>query len=322
MKIGWRRDRHGARTVTLATATPIANSVTEAHVMCRYLRPDLLAAAGVEDFDSWAATFGQTVTEIEMAPTGGGNYRMHTRFSRFQNVPEMLRMWAVFADARTAEDLQLPRPQLATRPDGRRAPETVLIPASPELRAYVALLGDRAEQVRAGAVSPEEDNMLLISTDGRKAALDMRLVGEHPAPGSSKLDVAADTIAGVWREHRDRTYRDPSGDPSPNPGALQIVFCDLSTPTRPGWNAYRELRDQLAARGVPAEQIRWIHEARNDPEKARLFAAGCTGHLPARGATTPPLEACPPSRSDGSTRRATTPRKPDCSPPAAPARSP
>ena len=128
MKIGWLRDRHGARTVTLATATPIANSVTEAHVMCRYLRPDLLAAAGVEDFDSWAATFGQTVTEIEMAPTGGGNYRMHTRFSRFQNVPEMLRMWAVFADARTAEDLQLPRPQLAARRDGRRAPETVLIP--------------------------------------------------------------------------------------------------------------------------------------------------------------------------------------------------
>ena len=145
MKIGWLRDRHGARTVTLATATPIANSVTEAHVMCRYLRPDLLAAAGVEDFDSWAATFGQTVTEIEMAPTGGGNYRMHTRFSRFQNVPEMLRMWAVFADARTAEDLQLPRPQLATGPDGGEHPKRC-IPASPELRAYVARLGDRADR--------------------------------------------------------------------------------------------------------------------------------------------------------------------------------
>src|SRR5450755_5155071 len=121
--------------------------------------------------------------------------------------------------------------------------------------------------------------MLLISTDGRKAALDMRLVGGHPAPGSSKLDVAADTIAGVWREHRDRTYRDPSGDPSPTPGALQIVFCDLSTPTGPGWNAYRELRDQLTARGVPAEQIRWIHEARNDAEKARLFAACRAGQV-------------------------------------------
>jgi hypothetical protein len=163
----------------------------------------------------------------------------------------------------------------------------VLIPASPELRAYVARLGDRAEQVRAGAVSPEEDNMLLISTDGRKAALDMRLVGEHPAPGSSKLDIAADTIASVWREHRERTYRDPGGEHSPNPGALQIVFCDLSTPTRPGWNAYRELRDQLAARGIPAEQIRWIHEARNDAEKARLFAACRTGQVAVIVGSTP-----------------------------------
>jgi len=279
MKIGWLRDRHGGRTVTLATATPIANSVTEAHVMCRYLRPDLLQAAGVEDFDSWAATFGQTVTEIEMAPTGGGNYRMHTRFSRFQNVPEMLRQWHVFADARTAEDLRLPRPQLAERPDGRRAPQTVLTSASAELRAYVAALGERAEQVRAGAVSPEQDNMLLISTDGRKAALDMRLVGGQPEPGSSKLDVAADTIAAVWREHREGTYRDPGGGPSPTPGALQIVFCDLSTPTGPNWNAYRELRDQLAARGIPAEQVRWIHEARNDAEKARLFQACRAGQI-------------------------------------------
>jgi len=105
MKIGWLRDRHGARTVTLATATPIANSVTEAHVMCRYLRPDLLAAAGVEDFDSWAATFGQTVTEIEVDPARSGDYRMHTRFARFTNVPEMLRStWHGFADVKTAEE--------------------------------------------------------------------------------------------------------------------------------------------------------------------------------------------------------------------------
>jgi N12 class adenine-specific DNA methylase len=105
MKIEYLRSRHGARVITAATATPIANSVTEAHVMQRYLRPDLLAQAGVLDFDSWAATFGQTVTEIEMAPSGGGNYRMQTRFAKFQNVPEMLRMWHVFADVKTAEDL-------------------------------------------------------------------------------------------------------------------------------------------------------------------------------------------------------------------------
>src|SRR5206468_12112607 len=121
----------------MATATPIANSVTEAHVMSRYLRPDLLEQAGVGDFDAWAATFGQTVTEIEMAPTGGGNYRMKTRFAKFQNVPEMLRLWHVFADVKTSEDLQLPTPALAERPAGQRAPHTVLIAASPEVREYV-----------------------------------------------------------------------------------------------------------------------------------------------------------------------------------------
>ena len=115
MKLEWLRDRHGDRVATMATATPIANSITEAHVMTRYLRPDLLQAAGIEDFDAWAATFGQTVTEIEVAPTGGGDYRMHTRFARFQNVPEMLRLWHVFADVKTAEDLQLPAPELAER---------------------------------------------------------------------------------------------------------------------------------------------------------------------------------------------------------------
>ena len=141
MKLEWLRSRHGQRVATLATATPIANSVTEAHVMQRYLRPDLLAAAGVEHFDEWAATFGQTVTEIEMAPTGGGNYRMNTRFARFQNVPEMLRIWHVFADVKTAEDLNLPAPELKPHPaeDGteRRAPKTVVIPAGPEITDYL-----------------------------------------------------------------------------------------------------------------------------------------------------------------------------------------
>ncbi|WP_249011200.1 hypothetical protein [Conexibacter sp. DBS9H8] len=112
MKVTWLRERHGRRVVTMATATPIANSVTEAHVMQRYLRPDLLQAAGVEHFDQWAATFGEAITEIEMAPTGGGNYRLQTRFSRFANVPEMLRMWHVFADVKTGEDLNLPVPSL------------------------------------------------------------------------------------------------------------------------------------------------------------------------------------------------------------------
>jgi N12 class adenine-specific DNA methylase len=279
MKIEYLRSRHGQHVVTMATATPIANSVTEAHVMARYLRPDLLQAAGVEDFDAWAATFGRTVTEIEMAPTGAGDYRIKTRFARFQNVPEMLRIWGVFADVKTAEDLQLPVPEVAMRADGQRAPETVVIPASPELAAYVARLGDRAERVRSRAVTPDEDNMLKISTDGRKAALDMRLVSGQPSSSTTKLDVVADTIARVWREHRDRPYLDPgTGERSPTPGALQIVFCDLSTPSE-RWNAYDELRALLAARGLPAGQVRFIHEAHNDDEKARLFAACRAGHV-------------------------------------------
>jgi N12 class adenine-specific DNA methylase len=279
VKTQYLRERHGGRVITMATATPIANSITEAHVMQRYLRPDLLDDAGVEHFDAWAATFGQTVTAIEMAPTGGGNYRVATRFARYQNVPEMLRLWHVFADVKTAQDLHLPTPQLAARADGQRAAETVVIPASPEISTYVSELGDRAEQVRARAVLPEDDNMLKITGDGRKAALDMRLATGQPATGACKLDIAAGRIAGIWREHRDRPYNDPDTDErSPTPGALQIVFCDLGTP-RDGWNAYDELRDQLTSLGLPRHQIRYIHEAKNDAEKGRLFAAARAGHI-------------------------------------------
>jgi hypothetical protein len=284
MKLEWLRSRHGARLATLATATPIANSITEAHVMARYLRPDLLRAAGVERFDEWAATFGQTVTEIEMAPTGGGNYRMKTRFARFQNVPEMLRMWHVFADVKTAEDLNLPTPELKARLDGegveRRGPETVVIPAGPEITDYLQHLADRADKVRGRQVDPSEDNMLKISGDGRRAALDMRLVSGERSQGECKLDIAARKIAGIWRENRANTYLDPdTSEPSPTPGGLQIVFCDLSTPSGDGWNAYGELRALLAGEGVPERQVRFVHEARNDAEKGRLFAGCRAGHV-------------------------------------------
>ena len=280
MKLEYLRSRHGARIATLATATPIANSITEAHVMSRYLRPDLLARAGVEDFDSWAATFGQTVTEIEVAPTGGGDYRMHTRFARFTNVPEMLRSsWHVFADVKTGEDLRLPVPELAQRPDGQRAPIAQLIAASPELTGYVQQLGERAEKVRGRIVDPSEDNMLKITGDGRKAALDMQLVTGRPASTPGKLQAAAENIARLYHATRAREYLDPvTGRPSPTPGALQIVFCDLSTPAE-GWNAYDQLRDELVDRGVPADRIRYIHQARDDLEKARLFAACRAGHV-------------------------------------------
>ncbi|MCW2902438.1 MAG: helicase, partial [Streptosporangiaceae bacterium] len=280
MKLHYLRRRHpGGSVVTFATATPIANSITEGHVMQRYLRPDLLEAAGVLDFDSWAATFGQTVAEVEVSPDGS-EFRIKSRFARFHNVPELLRMWWVSGDVKTAEDLNLPRPELIARPgDGQRAPQTITIAPTPELSDFIAELAARAERVKTRAVAPNEDNMLMIAGDGRSAALDLRLVGEHMAPGEAKLEVAAAKIAEIWARHREDRFTDTAGNPHPVPGALQIVFCDLSTPREDRWNVYSELRQQLAARGVPAETVRFIHEARNDREKAELFQACRIGQV-------------------------------------------
>ena len=268
------------RVVTGATATPISNSVTEAYVMQRYMRPDLLQAAGIDAFDAWAATFGQTVTQMEMAPTGNNTFRMKTRFARFSNVPEMLRMWSMFADVKTAEDLQLPTPDLAERDDGIRAARTIAVQPTVELEDYVRRLGDRAELVAAKAVPPTEDNMLTISTDGRKAALDIRMVLPRDPSGPTKVDVAADAIHAVWERTRDNEYLDTiSGEPSRVRGALQLVFADIGTPNPDRWNAYDELHLQLVQRGMPPESIRYMHEAKSDADKARLFAAARAGHI-------------------------------------------
>ncbi|WP_249011201.1 helicase-related protein [Conexibacter sp. DBS9H8] len=161
----------------------------------------------------------------------------------------------------------------------KTGPRTIVIPAGPEITDYLLHLADRAEKVRSRAVLPEEDNMLKISSDGRKAALDMRLITGEQTQGECKLERAARAIGTVWRATRELTYADPDSDePSPIPGALQIVFCDLSTPSE-GWNAYDELRSLLVAEGLPEHQIRFIHEARNDAEKGRLFASCRAGHV-------------------------------------------
>ena len=281
MKIEHLRAIGRKHVATFATATPIANSITEAHVVCRYLRPDLLQAAGIMHFDSWAATFGETVTQMEMAVTGGGNYRLNTRFARFQNVPEMLRILHLLADVKTAEDLQLPTPPLKPRQDGQCLPETIVIPTPPEITEYLQDLAERAEKVKNRSVSPEEDNMLKISTDGRKAALDMRLVADGtPISGRCKLDVVADKIERIYRVTRNIVYRVPRTDVRhPTLGSLQIAFCDLLTPHRTRWNAYHELRRLLIERGIPAAEVRFVHEAKNDTEKARLFEACRSGQV-------------------------------------------
>ncbi|MDR9367668.1 hypothetical protein Q5424_01165 [Conexibacter sp. JD483] len=279
LKLDYLRRIHGNRVATFMTATPIANSVTEMHVMTRYLRPDLLQRLGLTAFDAWGAVFGQPVTKIEMAPSGGGNYRLKTRFASFKNAPELLSIFHVFADVKTAEQLQLPAPPLRERADGARLPETVVVPASPEVREYIAALGQRADAISKRQVTPAEDNMLKVSTDGRKAALDMRLVTGQPATGECKLDRVADNVAAIFHEHRDVTYRDTeTGEISPQTGALQLVFCDMGTPG-PTWNAYDHLRDLLVARGVPREMVRFIHDARTVEEKERLFAAARAGYV-------------------------------------------
>lgn len=281
MKVEYLRSQHGDRVMTGATATPIANSVTEMYVMQRYLGPELLERAGIHDFDSWAATFGQVVSEMELSVAGGDQFKLKERFAKFQNVPELLKMFHTFADVKTAEDLQLPVPDLAVREDGKRLPRMVAVEASAELEAYIADIGRRAEAIQARMVPPTEDNMLKISSDGRKAALDLRLVDPDPGPvvSETKVSVTADLIAQVHEQTKDTIYRHPeTGEEHPTRGGLQIVFCDQSTPSE-DWNVYNELKDQLVARGIPAEKIRFMHEAKNDAEKGRLFSAARAGDI-------------------------------------------
>ena len=261
------RRAHGQRVVTFATATPVANSMAELWVMQSYLHPDLLASVDLRAFDAWAANFGRTHTALELAPDGA-SYRMQTRFARFQNVPELLTLYRQVADVRTNDDLNLPVPSLA----GGQA-ETVVVEPDDALVGYVADLASRAERIRNRAVDPSEDNMLKVTGDGRRAALDLRLIGESAPTDGGKLTVAAQRIAAIHHASRDLRYADEHGQLTMRPGALQLVFCDVSTPASAGWNAYDELRDLLVRRGVDAGSIRYMQDAKTDVAKAKLFAA-------------------------------------------------
>ena len=259
MKTRYLSERGGG--VVFATGTPISNTMAEMYTLMRYLAPEVLAAAGLEHFDAWAANFGEAVTNLELAPDGSG-YRMHTRFAKFVNLPELLSMFRSFADIQTAEMLKLPRPELA----GSK-PKAVVAPASSELKTYVARLVKRAEDVRSGKVSPETDNMLKITTDGRKAALDMRLVDPNAEPGpDSKVSKAIDNVLRIWKE----TAREQS---------TQLIFCDMSTPTGDGFNVYDEIRARLIERGIPAKEIAFIHDADTDAKKQQLFNAVNAGRV-------------------------------------------
>lgn len=275
MKIDYLRQTNGDRVITGATGTPIANSMTEMYVMTRYLRPELLEASGIEDFDSWAATFGSVVREMEMTVAGGNSYKMKSRFAKFQNVPELLRQFHTFGDVKMQEDLNLPVPDLAPRAsDGRRAPEMLIVQPTPDQEHYVEQLAARYENLGAGT----DDNALAITGDGRKAAADMRLIDDsYPDPAiegyESKVSKTADLLAEVYQDTKDSRYLIPGTDQEhPTPGALQAVFCDLGTPKNDDrFTMYQALKDACVDRGIPGEKVRFMHEANNDAKKERLF---------------------------------------------------
>ena len=242
----------GGRGVVFATGTPVSNSMVELYTMMRYLQYDLLESTGLDHFDSWAAAFGETVTALELAPEGGG-FRAKTRFAKFFNLPELMAMWKESADIQTAEMLKLPVPEAENI--------TVVTKPSEFQQELVAELGERAEDVRNRLVEPKEDNMLKITSDGRKLALDQRLAfAELPDDPDSKINACVKNVLQVWQ------------DTEPQKGA-QLVFCDLSTPRGDGsFNVYDDIKQKLMAQGVPPEQIAFIHDAKTETQKAELFS--------------------------------------------------
>ena len=258
MKTRYLAEKGGG--IVFATGTPISNTMAEMYTLMRYLAPGLLEAAGIEHFDAWAANFGEAVTALELAPDGSG-YRMHTRFAKFINLPELLSMFRSFADVQTADMLHLPRPAI----DGGR-PYIHAVPASEELKAYVRTLVDRAQKLRVSKIDPALDNMLKITGDGRKAALDMRLVDRSAQPRETKISRAAELIHEAWEKGRDRRL-------------TQLVFCDLSTPGSGRFNVYDDLRDRLIVKGIPQKEIAYIHDAGTDAQKKTLFDAVNAGRV-------------------------------------------
>ena len=271
MKCRYMDELTGGRGITFATGTPVSNSMTELYTIMRYLQYDTLMRMGMGHFDSWAATFGETVTAIELSPEGTG-YRAKTRFARFFNLPELISIFKEAADIQTSDMLNLSVPEAEFINE-------VLKP-SEEQQEMVGAFSERAESVRAGLVNPTEDNMLKITNDGRKCALDQRLLNELlPDDETSKVNTCVENAFQVWEEGKvDRT--------------TQLIFCDLSTPKGDGtFNVYDDVRNKLVARGIPKEEIAFIHEYNTETKKADLFAKVRAGQVRILMGSTPKLGA-------------------------------
>ena len=271
MKCRYLDEITGNRGTIFATGTPISNSMVELYSVQRYLQYDTLLRNGLQHFDSWASTFGETVTALELAPEGT-NYRAKTRFAKFFNLPELMLMFREVADIQTADMLKLPVPKVNYH--------NIKTKPSEIQTEMVAALASRAEKVRARLVEPNVDNMLKITNDGRNLALDQRMIDPMlPDDPNSKVNACIDNVYRIWEEYADTK-------------ATQLVFCDLSTPKNDGtFNIYDDVREKLVARGIPAEQIRFIHEATSDAQKKELFAKVRSGEVRVLLGSTPKMGA-------------------------------
>ena len=261
----------GGKGVTFATGTPVSNSMVELYTIMRYLQYDTLQKLHLGHFDSWAASFGETVTAIELSPEGTG-YRAKTRFARFFNLPELISLFKESADVQTADMLNLPVPEAEYINEVLKPSETQ--------QEMVSSFADRAEQVRNGNVDPKIDNMLKITNDGRKLALDQRLINDLlPDEPESKVNLCVENAYQVWEE-------------STPDKSTQLIFCDLSTPKADRtFNVYDDVREKLVAKGIPREEIAFIHEANTETKKAELFAKVRSGQVRILLGSTPKLGA-------------------------------
>ena len=259
MKCRYMDEITGGRGVIFATGTPVSNSMTELYTVMRYLQYGTLQKKNLTHFDSWASTFGETTTAIELAPEGTG-YRARTRFAKFFNLPELMNMFKEVADIKTSDQLNLPVPEAKF--------ETVVVQPSEHQQDMVAELSERAAAVHAGIVDPSEDNMLKITSDGRKLGLDQRLMNPLlPDDRDSKLNACVGNVLRIWQDGQEDKL-------------TQLVFCDLSTPKNDGtFNVYDDIKTKLIANGVPAEEIAFIHDADTEAKKKDLFAKVRTGQV-------------------------------------------
>lgn len=260
-KCEWLREAGHGGNIAFMTGTPVSNSMSELYNMQRYLAPGTLKAQGLDTFAAWAGAYGQVVPTVELKPEGNG-FQVKQRFARFQNLPELMNAVKQFTDMITNDDIQLPLPELEQVP--------VPVPITDRQKEEMEELSDRADRVRDGDVPPEIDNLLRITGDGRKIALDPKLLKGHEDDRpleNGKIQACAENVARIWHEETPRL-------------GTQLVFCDSSTPASGGWNAYQDLKDRLIQLGVPAEQIAFVHDAGDNPSKReQLFAKVRSGEI-------------------------------------------